>query len=48
MFDNITPQIIDKPYKIWIIDNFLQKDVIKSLNENWLILNLLLQLPLNL
>tara|TARA_B100000287_G_scaffold434850_1_gene500652 strand:- start:2995 stop:3711 length:717 start_codon:yes stop_codon:yes gene_type:complete len=35
MFDNITPQIIDKPYKIWIIDNFLQKDVIKSLNKNW-------------
>lgn len=36
MINNQCPQIIDKPYKIWIIDNFLKTDVIGGINKNWI------------
>lgn len=35
MIINKTPQLINNPYKIWIFDSFLEKNVVKSLNNNW-------------
>ncbi len=32
---NSNTELIENPYKIWIMDNFLKKDVIDGINKNW-------------
>ena len=32
---NLNIKLIENPYKIWIIDNFLKQNIVEDINDNW-------------
>ena len=33
--DNLSIKKIEKPYTVWVIDNFLNEDIFKKISDNW-------------